>query len=152
MATITRWNPFRELAAIQSAMDHFFEDNFNEMRSTGLGNNLPIDAHETPDTYVLVADLPGVSSDQINVNLHDNTLSIGVEVAQPELDENTRVLLQERFYGKLTRSFTLPQKIDADKVEADFENGVLTLTLPKAAEARPRQISINNGKVLKSNN
>ena len=148
---ITRWNPFRELAAMQSAMDRFFEDTYRDARS-GLGNNLAIDAHETPDAYVIIADLPGVSPDNINVNLHDNALSIGVDVPQPEVEENTRVLVQERFYGKLTRSFSMPQKIDAEHVEATFDNGVLTLTLPKAAEAKPRQISIKNGKVLKSNN
>ncbi|MFW5691162.1 MAG: Hsp20/alpha crystallin family protein [Chloroflexota bacterium] len=149
---ITRWNPFRELAAMQSAMDRIFEDTWRDLRPGMLDSNMPIDVHETDEAYTVVADLPGVTSDQINVNIHDGVLTIAVEIAQPEVDENTRVLAQERFFGKLTRRFSLPHKVDTDNVEATYDNGVLTLTLPKAPEAQPRKISIKAGNLLKSRN
>lgn len=150
--TVIRWNPFRELMAMQNAMDRIFEDGWQDVRTT-LGNNLPIDAYENDDAYMIVADVPGIPADAINVNLHDGTLTIQVEIDAPEADENRRILLQERFFGKLTRRFNLPQRVDVDKVEAAYDNGVLTLTLPKAEEARPRQISIkSNGGLLKSSN
>lgn len=150
--TVIRWNPFRELAAMQSAMDRLFDETWRDMRPDTLAGSLAIDVHETDDAYTVIADVPGVPADQIHVNLHDDVLSIGYEIAAPELAEGERALLQERFSGKATRRFSLPQKVDADKVEAAYQDGVLTLTLPKAAEAKPRQISVKRGGLLKSSN
>ena len=147
MTTVIRWNPFRELAAMQSAMDRMFDDAWRTN-----GYNLPIDVHETEDNYLIVADIPGVNPDNININLHDNVLTIGIEVPAAEINEDTRVLLNERFTGNLTRRFTLPQTINEDAVEANYDAGVLTLTLPKAEEVKPRQIRVKNRELLQSSN
>jgi HSP20 family protein len=142
MTTVVRWNPIREMAAMQSAMDRLFENTWRDVRPEG--DSLPLDVHETNETYTVIASLPGVNVDDIEVSLHDGILYIKAEIAQPEIDENTRILAQERSFGKFSRSIRMPEKVDADNVEADYSNGVLTLTLHKAPEAKPRQINIRS--------
>ena len=150
--TVIRWNPFRELAAMQSAMDRIFDDTWRDARPALMGSNLPLDVHESEGEYTIVANLPGVNADDININLHDGTLSIGVEIPQPTAEENVRVLIQERFYGKLSRRINLPQPVDADNVEATYNDGVLTLTLPKTEEAKPRAIPVRTTHMIQGNN
>ncbi len=144
MSTIVRWNPFRELAAMQSAMDRIFDESWRDGRPYWNENNLPIDVHETADNYTIVANIPGANPDDININFHDGVLNIGFEINHQENSEDNRVLVQERVYGKFSRSVRVGQNIKADAVEANYNNGVLTLTLPKAEEAKPRQISVKS--------
>lgn len=156
MTTIVRWNPFREMVAMQNAFDRAFDQAWrgtNWPIPNGSGKAFQLDVQEADTHYTVVADLPGLNPDQINVRLHDGILTISAEVEQAETVEGTRVLLQERFYGSTSRSLNLPQPVNADAVEASYENGVLTLSLPKVPEVQPRQISIKgNGKVVHSNN
>lgn len=152
MSTLIRWNPLRELAAMQSAMDRMFDESWRDVRPAFEGTNLAIDVHESDDAYTIVANLPGVNAEDIDINLHDNVLSIGVEINRQEREENERTLIEERFYGKLSRSFRLPQPVDNDHVEASYDNGVLTLTLPKTEEAQPRRIAVKTHDMLKSKN
>lgn len=141
MTTIIRWNPIREMAAMQSAMDRLFENTWRGVQPTVAGNMLPLDVYESDSAYTVSTTLPGLSIDQIQITLHENTLSISGEVAQPEAD-NGRALVQERVYGKFSRSVNLPQPVDAEAVEATYENGVLTLSLPKTPNAQPRLIPV----------
>lgn len=157
MSDIIRWNPFREVAAMQRAMDRAF-DNF-------WGNDWPIqsrwgafespalDIHESDNAYNVMIPLPGLAPDQINVRIHNGILTISGELPQPKVADNSKVVVQERSYGTFSRSVSLPQTVDEDKVEASYENGVLNLTLPKVPQAQPKQIPIkSNGKVLSSKN
>lgn len=154
MAKIVRWNPIREMAAMQSAMDRLFEDTW----SNAAGRNWPtqslaLDVHETENEYQIMADLPGLSAENIEVTLHEGVLNISGEVVKNTVDEDkTRVHLQERFYGKFSRSLNLPQPINADAVEASFDKGVLKLILPKAENAKPRTIKINNVNLIEPSN
>lgn len=150
MTTVIRWNPFRELAAMQNAMDRFFNDTrrpiwrtWNPVREGEQPDayTLPLDVYETDSAYTLVASLSGVTADQIDVKLHEDVLTIQAEIPAPGA-ENTRALLQERFYGRYTRSIRLPQAVDFGAAEATYHEGVLTLALPKAAEAQPRIIPV----------
>lgn len=141
--TVIRWNPFRELASMQSAMDRIFDETWRESNTNWAGNNLPIDVYETDDSYTVVANVPGMNPDDINVTLHDGVLSIEFEIHSQEVEENTRVHMQERFTGKLARRFTLGQYVDVEAVKASYDNGVLTLTVPKSEAAKPRQIRVN---------
>lgn len=151
MSIVIRRNPIREMAAIQSAMDRLFEDTWRGYTSDS-ENTLAIDAHENDNAYVILANLPGVASDAIDITLHDGVLTISAELVQPEVAEGVRIHAQERPYGRYTRSLRLPKAVDAENVEANYENGVLALTLPKTPDAQPRQIPIKNGKVLQSEN
>lgn len=155
MATMVRWNPVREIAAMQEAMDRIFDENRRVARNNGNGVNtrsLALDVHENENTYTVLTVLPGINPENIDVRLHDNVLTISAEVAKPEIDENTRVLLNERMYGKFSRSITLPNEVDGDNVEAAYDNGVLTLTLPKVEEAQPRQIPVRVNNQIASQN
>lgn len=146
MSTLVRWNPLREMAAVQNAMDRWFDEAWRNVRPTFAGSALSLDVMETADSYTVKADLPGLDSDKINVSVHEGTLTISAEIAQPEVDENVRVLLQERPFGQFSRSINLPQPVVGDKVEASYDDGVLTLVLPKVPEVQPRSIAIKAGK------
>jgi HSP20 family protein len=156
MASITRWNPFRELAAMQNAMDRMFDDAWRgewpvSGRWAGL-DSPALDIHENDKAYTVVAPLPGINADQINVRLQNGVLTISGEIESPKVEDDSKVVVQERYYGKFSRSVTLPQSVDSDKVEATYENGVLTLNLPKVPEAQPKQIAIKVNKTLQSKN
>ena len=152
MATIIRWNPLREMAAMQNAMDRLFDETWRNWPSqygdvTG-ANALALDVHEDDNAYTVTTALPGVQAENVNVKLHNDLLTIEGEIPQHEV-ENVRSLMQERVYGRFSRTIRLPQPVNRDAVEANFDNGILTLTLPKAEEAQPRQIPVKvqgNGK------
>jgi HSP20 family protein len=149
MSNIIRWNPIREMAAMQNMIDRVFEDTWRAARPTVAGNALPLDVYESDQGYIVFAALPGVSADAIQVSIDDDVLTISGEVPQPAFEEkdNTRVLLFERSYGKFSRSVRLGVPVDVEKVEAAYENGVLKLTLPKTAQAQPKTIPVRaNGK------
>lgn len=149
MSTLIRWNPVREMAAMQSAMDRLFDETWRGARPTIAGNAMALDVYETDAAYTVHTAIPGVHPDQISISYQDDVLTISGEVEQPKFDEgeNHRVLVFERSYGKFSRSIRLAQAIDADKVEANYENGVLMLTLPKAPAAQPRLIPVKSNGV-----
>lgn len=150
---IVRWNPVREMVAMQSAMDRMFDEvtrNFGDLPT--VGNTLPLDVHENDAHYTIAANLPGLTADDIEITLHENTLTISGEFVRQEAPEGTREWLSERVFGKFSRTLTLPNAVDADAVEATYDNGVLTLTLPKAESARPRQIAVNSKGLLNNPN
>ncbi|MEZ4670750.1 MAG: Hsp20/alpha crystallin family protein [Anaerolineae bacterium] len=144
MTTIVRWNPFREVAAMQREMDRLFDQNWRTVRPANSTHALALDAYETDNAYVVFTALPGVNPEDISVSIEDNVLTISGETAQPAFEEkdNARGLLLERNYGKFSRSIRVGAPVDSDKVEAAYENGVLKLTLPKTPEAQPRLIPV----------
>lgn len=149
MANIIRWNPLREMAAMQNAMDRLFDETWRTWQpvygETG-ANALALDVHENDNAYIVTTALPGVQAENVNVKLHNDLLTIEGEIPQHEV-ENAHSLMQERVYGRFSRTLRLPQPVNRDAVEANFENGILTLTLPKSEEAQPRQIEVKtNGK------
>ena len=149
MTTFIRWIPIREMAAMQRAMESRFEEEWRYAPPVFNDQSLALEVYETDANYTIVAVLPGLNADDIHINLQDGRLTISADFAQPEVNANTRVLLQERAYGKFSRSINLPQPVVYDGVEATYENGVLTLTLPKTPEAQPHQISVKVNDALK---
>jgi HSP20 family protein len=141
-------------------MDRMFEDawkgNFPNFAGWTGSDTPALDIHETDNAYEVAVPLAGVNPDDIDVKLHDNVLTISGELPQPKTDENRKVVVQERYYGSFSRSVSLPQTVDTNKVEASYENGVLNLTLPKLPEAQPKQITVkvngNGNKPLASKN
>jgi HSP20 family protein len=142
MSTVVRWNPFREMVTMQNAMDRVFDDVRRNSHSEPTSRALLLDVQETNEAYHIVANLPGVDDEQINVNLHDNVLTISAEIEQETVEEDARVLLRERSYGKVNRSVNLPQPVSNDDVEATYEDGILRLTLPKVPELQPQSITV----------
>ncbi len=105
---------------------------------------LALDVKESDEAYLVVANLPGVKAEEIAVNIHDNVLSINAEVQETQEEENTRVVMRERRSGQYSRSLRFPLHVNGDAIEASYDNGVLTVRVPKAEEAKPRQILVNN--------
>ena len=142
MANITRYDPFNEL------VDDLFKGFLvrplaYEGRGAEVLPRLKVDVAEKNGAYVVKGELPGVKKEDINVSIDASQVTLTAEVKQEkEASQDERVLHTERTYGKLTRSFTLPQEIDEAKVEAKFRDGILELTLPKKAAAQRKQITI----------
>ena len=145
MANVTRFDPFNEL------VDDLFKGflvrplGFESRGEAGFGQ-LPrakVDVAEKNGAYAVTAELPGVKKEDIHVNIDGAQITIEAEVKrEKEASKDERVLHSERVYGKVTRSFALPQEVDESKAEARFLDGVLELTLPKKAAAQRKQISI----------
>lgn len=154
MSTIIRWNPFREMAEMQNTMNRLFDDTWRTVWPTVQASYaLPIDVFETDQGYTVMADVPGVSQENVSITLNQNILTLSVDLPQPAAQEGQRSILAERSYGTFSRSINLPRPVNANAVEAVYENGVLTLTLPVAPEAQPKRIEIKtNGHLLTSNN
>ena len=149
MANVVRWNPVRDMIQMREQMDRLFnEQQFGrEFRSNW---SLPIDAYATSDSIVLKADVPGLKPEDIQITLEGDTLTIRGEFKNDADDKNH--LIRERVAGKFERTLTISTPIDPAKVEATFENGVLTLTLPKAEAVKPRQITVKGGNSQPSQN
>ena len=141
--SITRWDPARDFVSLREAMDRLFEGSVIRAKTgDGRGTSFPVDLYETEDAFVLKASLPGVRPDDLDVSATSDAITIRAEL-RPDGDVRQESwMLQERLYGTLQRSFTLPTEIDPNQVEATFEHGVLTLKLAKAEAARPKQIKV----------
>lgn len=146
--SITRWNPNRELNLMRRMMDRFFDDDYwQPMREMGSGENmLAIDLDEDDDTYTVTTSLPGVKAENINVQVHGDFLTIEGEIPEQVTEQKNgqRSLARERRYGRFTRSIRLPQPVKSDAADANYEDGVLRLTLPKAEEAKARSINVKS--------
>lgn len=148
MSNLIRWSPVRDVAAMQNAMDRLFDDAWRGFGSISGGNVLALDVFDKDDVYEVVVNLPGFEPEQIDVTINEDVLSIVAEQSYESRDEDTKTLLQERVYGKFSRQITLPTSINADAVDSHFENGVLTLTLPKADAQKRRRIPIRMPKLI----
>jgi len=144
--TISRWNP-----AVLNARDPFFralDTFFNQdlVSSEEVSNRTwmpPVDIQETPEAYRLTAELPGLTKDDINITLENNVLRLSGERKFEKDVKKEGYHRIERTYGSFARAFTLPTQVNNEKVEAAFENGLLTITVPKAEQAKPRKIAIS---------
>jgi len=149
MTVLTRWEPFRELSSLQDRINRAFRESYREGRrdeSLTTSSFAPaVDVYEDEHKVTLKIEVPGVDEKDINVNLENNTLTVHGErkIEKEEKEENYRRV--EREYGSFTRTFTLPTTVDSEKVSATYDKGVLKVTLPKKAEAKPKQIKVNVG-------
>lgn len=144
MNAMTRWEPAREFVSLREAMDRLFEDSFvgggqrNGQASQEL--RLPIEAYVTENEIVVRAAVPGLKPDQVEITIEGDTLTLRGEFPRPT--ENVNYIFAERPWGRFTRTLQLNVPVQADKAEAVFENGLLTLSLPKAEAVRPKTIRI----------
>ena len=143
--TVVRWEPLRELSSLQTEMNRLFTAAFD---GGAQGTAAPrrwapaMDLVETDDHFVLRADLPGMSEDDVNIEFEDGTLTVSGERKAEHEDSNEGFHRVERSFGSFSRSLTLPQGIDPEAVTANFDRGVLEIRIPKPEQRKPRKIAI----------
>jgi HSP20 family protein len=127
---------FGRLSSLQNELDRLFE-------APQPAWSPALDVRENKDSYIIRAELPGLKREDIEVSLQDGALVISGERTVEKVEEGVEVHRQERYYGKFQRALTLPEPVAADKVKADYKDGVLTVTLPKTEEAKPKKIDVS---------
>jgi HSP20 family protein len=147
---LIRWDPARELTSLQSDMNRLFNAFFDAPTGAGNGATLrrwvpAMDLVETEEHFVLRADLPGLTEEDVKVELEDNVLTVSGERKAEHEDRREGYYRVERASGQFARSLTLPEGVEADAVEASFDKGVLEVRIPKPEERKPRRVSINVG-------
>lgn len=145
---LTRRLPDTPIAnMVERMLDHANRDLWRPLDDVIAGDfALALDVTENDTVFTVTTSLPGVNADDIHLNLHDGILTIAAEVKQETSEKTGKVLMQERRYGKFSRSIRFPVMVNSEAIEADYNNGILTVTVPKAAEAQPRRITVKNGK------
>jgi len=148
MTISRRPSPFGELLSLRQAMDRLLEDSFVRPRGTwGSGMTeaapLALDISTSTDALVVEAALPGVKPDDVEITVEDGTLTIRATSGTERTNDEGGHLVQEIRRGEFSRSVSLPSGLEADRAEATFDNGVLTLRIPRAEQVKPRQIRIN---------
>ena len=144
MSNLTRWEPVREMMTLREAMDRLFDDAFTRpvnLRDGGWSSPA-IDMYQTDDEVVVKAALPGFKADEVQINVTGEVLTLRGEMKHEEEKKDKAWHIREQRWSSFERSITLPTDVKADKAAADFENGILTVTLPKAEEVKPRTITV----------
>ena len=143
MTTLARWDPFRDLMSIQGEMNRLFGRTFAGGDDVFAGSWAPaLDIYETKEKFVVTVELAGVEPKDVEVSVEDSTLTIRGERKFSEEVEEENYRRVERRYGSFVRSFGLPQTTDADRIEASFDKGVLTIEVPKVEAAKPKKITV----------
>ena len=144
MSNLTRWEPVREMMTLREAMDRLFDDAFTRPISLRDGGwSAPaIDMYQTDDEVVVKAALPGFNANEVQINITGDVLTIRGERKHEEEKKEKAWHIREQRWGSFERSVALPTAVKSDTASADFENGILTITLPKAEEVKPRTITV----------
>ena len=143
MRSVIRWHPMRDLVSLREVMDRLVEESF--VRPSWINrrermDRLPVDVYSTAEELVIIASVPGAEPEDVDISIERDNLHIKVEYKPPL--ENVDYVFQERLYGTFERTLTLNIPVQTDKAEAVFEKGVLTLTVPKAEEIKPKIIKV----------
>ena len=145
---LVRWNPLREMAALDQGLDRCFEDSFFAPRRLNGETNLStwnpaVDIYEESDRFVIKAELPGLDRKDIEVDLNDRVLTLKGERSYENEVKEDGDYRKERAFGKFQRAFALPANLNADEIKAEFKDGLLTINIPKPEEEKPKQITIH---------
>jgi len=142
--TIMRWDPWEEFRAIRRAMDRLWDELVGRREPAVVEEtfSFPVDMYETDDALVVKAALPGLRPEDVEISVQGDLLTIRGEIKREEKVERENYHRRELHYGVCARTISLPVSVDADKAEATFENGILTVTLPKVPEARAKTIKV----------
>jgi HSP20 family protein len=148
MTVLTRWEPFRELSGLQNRMNRLFEEQYGGSREESLTTGAfapPVDIYEDEHSIQLKLEVPGIDEKDLDIRVENNVLSVSGErkFEKEEKEENFRRV--ERRYGSFSRSFTLPNTVSTEDIQAEYTNGVLNIRLAKRAEAKPKQIKVSVG-------
>lgn len=147
---ISRWDPFTDLVTLREAMGRLFDQSYVGSVQTGTGEtagtrNMPLEVYEKDGDYIVKAYLPGVKAEDVDIDVDNNTLTIKAHIPselEHEESRNYKWILNELGYGDIGRSISMPSPINTGNIEAAVENGVLTLTVPKTEEAKPKKIAV----------
>lgn len=144
MANLTRYNPFSEVVSLREAMDRLFEDSVISPRLSGTwgGRAVVANLYETGETFTLQLPMPGVKAEDVEINIQQETVSLKWQT-QARIPEGAVVHFHGFQSGQYQQSFSLPSPINAERAEASYTDGILTLTLPKAEHAKARTIKVN---------
>lgn len=143
MTRLVRWEPYREAMSIRDLMDRFFNEPMGGLRTWNNGDHAPaVDLYQTDDEVVVKAVLPGIKPDDISISVTGDVLNLRGTVTEETERGDATYYLRERRQGEFSRSLPLPAPVVADQAKAEFENGILTLTLPKAEEVKPKTIAV----------
>ena len=144
MSNLTRWEPVREMMTLREAMDRLFDDAFTRpinLRDGGWSAPA-VDMYQTDDEVTVKVALPGFKADEVQINITGDVLTLRGEMKHEEDQKDKAWHIREHRWSSFERSVALPTAVTADKASADFENGILTITLPKAEEVKPKTIYV----------
>lgn len=142
MSNITRWEPFREARRMHDMLDRMMDRSLHDPFWSGAAGSLPLDMYQTDDEVVVKASAPGMTADDLEISVTGETLSIRGSLKSEEAQEGARYHIRERRVESFSRSIQLPTLVEAEKAKAEFENGILTLTLPKVEQVKPKTITV----------
>ncbi len=144
---LNRYDPFQEMMTLRRAVDRLFDSTTNSESGWQPASawGLALDVIENQDAFMVKASIPGINPDDLEITYNNDTLTIKGEIKADETVEEAAYHLRERRFGTFSRSLILPYKVNADAIEAAYHAGVLTLTLPKAEEVKPKRIAIKAG-------
>ncbi len=141
MSNLIRWEPMREMMTLREAMDRLFDDAFTRPISINNWGMPALDMYQTDDHVVVKAALPGLKADDVQISITGDVLTLKGQYKQEEIKDATYQIREQRF-GAFERSVMLPSEVQSDKAKAEFENGILTISLPKAEAVKPRTITV----------
>ena len=140
------WSPVEQLSTLSEEINRLFDSPFGELtRHMELFNGWTpvLDVYEDKDNLIVKAELPGMKREEIDISFHDGTLTISGERKYEQKNQDAETYRAERFFGKFHRTLALPKPVQSDKATATYKDGILTVTLPKTEEAKPKQIQVN---------
>ena len=145
---LVRWNPMKEIDTMRHRVQSIFDDFFPTYTTEGNGLTLrdwqpQVDIYEEDNTFVIKAALPGVEKDNISVDLNGRVLTIRGERSENKEIKEDNYYRKETAYGRFQRSFTLPDEVDEKTIKADYKDGILTVSVPKPVEHRPKKITVH---------
>jgi HSP20 family protein len=146
MSNLSRWEPEREMMTLREAMDRLFDEaltgTFSLSREGRSWSSPAIDMYQTDNEVVVKASLPGIKADEVQINIRSDVLTIKGETKQEEEKKDRSWHIREHRWGAFERSVRLPTGVNSDQAQADFENGILTITLPKSERVKPKTITV----------
>ncbi len=146
MSNLTRWEPMSDMVTLRDAMDRLFDEAFTRpwgLTSSERGMGMPaVDMYQTDNDVVVKTAVPGIKPEDVQISITGDTLTIKGEIKENNDNKQKAYHIREQRWGSFERTLSLPTDVKADKATADFENGVLTITLPKAEEVKPKTITV----------
>ncbi len=142
---LSRWDPFREMMTMRRAMDRLIDSSLTDETTSTPEWGLPLDVVENENGYVVKASLPGIKPEDLNITYDQGMLTISGEIKDESDKQQGQYHMRERRFGTFSRTISLPSTVKPEDIQANYQDGVLTLTLPKSEETKPKRIQVKSG-------